>query len=192
MTIARSIENLWINWSSYSVWDWYVYNWVSNDLIRWCNATWLNTENRANATKTWEWNDEWCNIKRKQRLYNWQYIWDFSWNVFEHVNKSNTYDWSLYNNWKTSIVWASNPTYYTWSDTILNPVDDMSSYFSVNTTYWISNWMWWVMHYAWIDNNIFVRWWNAENGNNSGIYTLVLHRGEWNQTRPIWFRCVTF
>jgi len=33
MSIARNIEQQPVNWSSWEVWNWHIYNWVSNDYI---------------------------------------------------------------------------------------------------------------------------------------------------------------
>jgi hypothetical protein len=53
MTIARNIESVWVNWSTWIAGEWFIYNWVSWDLTMWCNATGWNIEPRTRWTKTW-------------------------------------------------------------------------------------------------------------------------------------------
>ena len=189
MTIARWIEKVSTNWSSWRVWEWYLYNWVSRNTTLGCDQTWWNSEPRTYATKTWPWSDATCNERRSHRLYNWQIIWDLAWNVQEHVNKANTIDWSWYNVWQTSIAWSSDWTgrdddwiYDTW---------DMDKYGSKNHL-WIASWMWNLYYADWRANNIFLRWAVADDSSNVGIFTLRLEWDSNDISRMTSFRCVTY
>jgi len=134
MTIARNIEQQSLNWSSWIVWSWYVYNWVSN-WTSWCNINLTSTTWRILATKTWDSNCTWQ--KNKLTLSNWEEIWDLAWNVKEHVNKANTLDWTNNDLWQTKITWWSSPT--SRDDDWIYSVLDMNKYGSV-LWYWKYKW----------------------------------------------------
>jgi hypothetical protein len=187
MTIARNIESVPWNWSENLVWNWYLYNWVSNETTQlWCSANWLNTEPRANATKTWPWTDTFCNTKRMNVLSNWQEIRDLSWNVHEHVNKANTSDWINYNIWLTTFAWCSpTNTYDTdWICSIVDMAKYSSTYF-----YWNSKWMWGIIYSSWINDNVFIRWASATDATNAWIYTIRLENTKTKMASNIGFRC---
>jgi len=189
MTIARWIEEVSTNWSSGKVWVWNLYNWVSNNTTLWCDAKWWNSDSRMYATTTWAWSDELCNKKRSHRLYNGQIIWDLSWNVNEHVNKANTYDWSWYNVWQTIVDWSSYWTW--WDDNWIYTTTDMDKYGS-KYHLWISSWMWNLYYANWVVNNVFIRGAAASHGTTAGVFLLSLARTSTDLDRFVGFRCVTF
>jgi len=182
MTIARNIEKQPINWSWWVVWVNYVFNWVSNDLNKWCNIdlTWITW--RRWATKTWDKNCTWQ--RNKLTLSNWQQIWDLAWNVFEHINKANTLDWSNYGSWTSIISWMSSLGID--DDWIYSKID-MNKYWSIYW-YWISKWMWNVLNLN-LPNNILLRSGRADLTTATGIFTLHY---SWDFTRSdetTGFRC---
>ena len=191
MTIARNIEAEWKNWSSWTVWGWYIWNWNTKDTVptMWCDdSTW----SKANWTKTWSWADtinlSWtrttCDEKRQLILSNNEIIWDFSGNMREHVNKANTLDWSLYGSWQTSISWCSPSTGIAeW-----NTCPWVESSYGI--TYTSANWIWVVNDSAWVSSNIFIRWWTYWDINNSWIYSLDLWEIDTFKQANLWFRCV--
>ena len=187
MTIARWIEDVSSNWSSWKVWIWNLYNWVSGNIILGCDAEWWNADSRTYATTTWAWTDEWCNTKRSHILYNWQIIWDLSWNVYEHVNKANTVDWIWFDDWQTTSSWSSPVDHFDldWIYDIL----DMDKYGS-KYHLWTANWMWNIYNWEWELNNIFLRGGAARNQVDAGIFTLDLFRREYGDDPVVGFRCV--
>ena len=187
MTIARNIEEQKSNYISWWPWNWILKNWVSDNTDLGCNKTWWNADPRAWATKTWSPCDWW---KNKLKLSNWEYIYDFSWNVWEHVNKANTIDWSWYNVWQTSLAWSSN---WTWRDDdwILSPTTDMDKYV-LKYHLWTANWMWNIYSANWIASNIFLRGAGANEGIHAGVFTLHLSWISTYMNRATGFRCVTF
>ncbi len=186
MTIARSIESNPDNWSGKQLWVWNLYNGVSNNTTLWCNATWWNTETRTYATKTWPWTDSTCNTKRKHTLSNWQEIWDLSWNVWEHVNKANTIDWTNYNNWQITVAWSSG--WVAWDNDWIYAQADMKKYGS-SLYLWTAYWLWNLYYANWVVSNIFLRGASADTGSSAGVFTLVLDWTSGLQGRGAGFRC---
>jgi type II secretory pathway pseudopilin PulG len=192
MTIARDIEANYVNWSWKAVWSWYIYTWLSNSSM-WClwGTKTIYTLARYRGAKTWEWNTwTWvttCDPYRKHTLSNWEIIWDFAGNLWEHVNKLNTIDWTYFDLWKTSIIWSSDWTSWD-NDWILVPNNDMKKYWS-NLWLWITNGMWNFQKADWVDNNVFVRWAHAAWADRTGIYSLRLARNETSFDDYVWFRC---
>ena len=186
MSVARNIELEKDNWSGWALWVWNLYNWVSNDTSLGCNKTWWNTESRSYATKTWAWSDSVCNNKRSHKLSNGQRIWDLSGNVWEHVNKANTLDWSNYNVWQTSMTWSSSWT--NWDDDGIYALEDMKKYGSLYSL-WKSNWMWNLYYANWVANNIFIRGTSANLASYTGVFTISLRWTSTHQYRYVGFRC---
>ena len=109
MTVARQIEFNSLNWSSWIIWEWYIPNWVSNETSNshWCS--WKQWDSNWDWMTLWAWitwsDCDWTNKNRLQ-LYNWQYIYDMSWNVNEHVNWGNTINWTNYNTMNGNVCWT--------------------------------------------------------------------------------------
>jgi len=191
MTIARNIEQVASNWSSGKVWEWYIYNGVS-DSDMWCGDTdntkaiytWLP---RNWATKTGPGGVESCDSKRVLTLSNWEQIWDFAGNVREHVNKADTVDGSDYNVWQTSVWWVSNGT--DWDDDGVYAWADMDKYWSIFHL-WKDYWMWNVYYWNWVSSNIFLRGGDAYYAARAGVFTLYLYRTSSYADRYVGFRCV--
>jgi len=187
-TVSRDIAAQDKNWSWWKVWAWYIYAWNTWDTWNtiWCSdSTWV----RANWTKTW-WNDKiWlsstrvsCSEKRQLLLSNWEIIWDFAWNVSEHVNKANTTDGTLYNSWQTSIIWCSPTSGYTeWTTCSISPANNSL----LNST----NWIWKIKNSAWVPVNVFVRSWRFWDAINAGIYNLDVWYDDTYKDWWLWFRC---
>jgi len=161
MSIARNIEQQWINWSSWQVWSWYIYKWCL-----W-NISTNSPLSNIWGTITWDTSCVW--EKNKLTLSNSEQIWDLAWNAWELVNKANTLDWYGYNLWTTQILSAS-PLDNWDSDWIYSRLD-MDKYWS-KYNYWMGKWMWSVHYWSWVINNVFIRGWSGNNGSVVGIFTL--------------------
>jgi len=184
MSIARNIEQQPINWSWWVVWINYIFNWVSN-WTSWCsNINLTSSTLRRWATTTWDSNCTWQ--RNKLTLSNGSQIWDLAWNVWEHVNKANTLDWTNSASWTTSISWSSNVI--GWDDDWLYSTSDMYKYGSI-LWYWTSKWMWNLYYANWVANNNFFRGSSAFDGANAGVFTLRLSWNNLNWSWNVWFRC---
>lgn len=185
MTVARNIERTPENWSTGVVGLWYLYNGVSNNETLWCNSTWGNTEPRPYWTTTWPWTDTNCNIKREFTLSNGLSLWDIAWNVSEHVNKANTDSGVGYNEWQTTVSWASE----LWPDADgLYGIEDMKKY---SGAYWFERSQWWgsVFVHSWNPENVFVRWGHSTRGSETSPFYIRLDMAtNWNEDN-VGFRC---
>jgi len=185
MTIARNIELESVNWSSLIVWNWWIFTGISNNTTLWCSWTWTTYLPSATAYGSTTWHNI-CNWKNKLTLSNSQEIWDFAWNVWEHVNKSNTINWTDNDLWQTTIWWSTNWTW--WDDDWVYTLTDMDLYGSI-FHYWISKGMWNLFYSNWVATNVFVRWWSWSDWLNWWIYLLVLWFNNTNNTYATGFRC---
>ena len=187
MTIARNIEEYWKNWSSWVRGNWHLYNWISNDTTLWCDWTNPLAEptqgDTVYATTTWH---DICGWRNKLVLSNWGEIWDFSWNVWENVNKINSKDLSNHNYLQVSLTWASNWT--SWDDDGLYSTLDMDRYGS-KFYYWMDNGAWNIIAADWVTNNIFLRWSSASSLFHAGIFGLHLDWRATNSSPTVGFRC---
>jgi len=189
MTIARNIESVSSNWSGNNVWVGVIYTWITNDPTLWCDdATWWNTETRTYATRTWPWADTDCNSRRKLTLSNKKTIWDFSWNVWEHVNKSNNYDGEDFNTWQTTIP-SANLAYFNWDDDGIYGTSEMRIYWPA-TALGEAVGLWNIHMSTGRANNVFTRGWSARSVGRAWIYTLTLNNADNFVDRYTWFRCV--
>lgn len=215
MTLARNIESNPINWSWEQVGSWYISNGLSNNATLWCGA-WSDTKwlysalPRSWGSKTggWFWN-AWCDEKRQLSLSNGEKIWDFSGNIWEHVNKTNTIDGVWFNIWKLKIddnrvnwtivdSWTSSE-YYNWHNTWWNAPGitsfEREKYGPSNASYThITNGIWNIRGYYTNDaiwqHNIFLRWGSAYNDVNAGIFTISLAWDDSDLTKTtVWVRC---
>ena len=119
MTLARQIEFNTENWSSWIVWNWYIPNWVSSETTNnhWCS--WKQWDSEWNNTAKWAWitwsDCSWTN-RNRLKLYNWEYIYDLSWNTREQINWTNdinSIDWAI-PDW--DVCWASGRFSWSWND----------------------------------------------------------------------------
>lgn len=182
VTIARNIENQPINWSSGIVWVNYIYNGISNDILMWCDWNWENNLPTANIFWTITWDINCVNQRNKLFLSNGEEIWDFSGNLWEHVNKANTIDWTNYSTLTNPELITNSASRWNWSE-VSN--DDKLVYWPL---VWINsdNWIWRFYQGTW---NIFIRGGTASTGLNTWIYSIYLG---WNSTslNRLWgFRC---
>lgn len=186
MTIARNIEEVSSNWSNNLVWSWYLYSW-HNDNSPWYILTWSQNDNDwYNQTLDWPtspWDSSYVGFlnstieqsykwqKRTLNLSNWQVIWDLAWNVWEHVNKSNTINginYNDWNNWLSNSCWDANwYSYSIWEtiwDTAWIPCVFQNWFLYSNiwpktpNLNW-NNWLWRIYSSSTAWNTIFVRWW---------------------------------
>lgn len=187
MTIGRSIEANPANWSSGTIGVGSLSNGVSNDLTLGCNGTWGNSEPRTWATKTWP-GDASCNPRRSHRFAQWGgTIWDFSGNVWEHVNKANSIDGTGYNTGQTALAWSSAPT--VWDDNgIYDPVD--MQLYGAATWGGRAQGMWNLYYAQWVANNIFYRGGRASHGSSAGVFALNLNYTAGLEGGSLGFRCV--
>lgn len=215
MAVARNIEaqtvNLkdwnklyrWLNW-----WSWI--NW--EDWVLWCGKTWWQTtyytspawtdNNSLSSTRTS------CNDKRQNKLSNWALVWDLSWNVREHVNKSNVPNTSNVrtsnSGWNTNLysteAMCSNASWFAWkwwygTDTLGIWACSMiwwysqASYGPLNN--WnANNWVWriYASNVESIDNT-FLRGDCGAGGFYSGIFMLNSSSDASTQGNLVGFRC---
>lgn len=192
MTIARSIEWEKYNWSWWAVWDWFIWNGNSWDNYLWCTD---NTWWRSYATKTW-WEDSWnlysvrstCHEKRQLLLSNWEIIWDFAWNLLEHVNKWNDIDWEFYNSWSTHLIPSTG--YFTWEDVWIDDIERENYWASeLLISTWTWSWIWWIYDELNAAANIFIRWWSADLTANTWIYFISFAETPSAKSKYIGFRC---
>ena len=182
MTIARQIEFENQNWKSEEPWiNDTLFTGNSDYSVNWCSDnTWVNLK----WTKTWDWDSN-CFYKRKNILFNWEIIWDFAWNVTEHVNKANTKSWSGFNDWNTS-VWTSNDCFSEWDTLDSAIIDKFWPLFWKN----INQWVWGICKPSWVNNNVFTRWWSYWAEKNNWIYNLAINKNNNDSKKDyIWFRC---
>lgn len=200
MTIARQIEQNSINWSNWQVWSWWVYRWnvinttwTDDDLSCWAgiaSLTDFTSEDSFNLTNT----RNTCDEKRQLVLSNWEIIWDFSGNLWEHVNKANTMDGRLFDFWLTSFVdnvsWDWDWWYPTWYNNSNLHDNIRKIYWPIHSTYWNSHGMWNIRWWLWATSNVFVRWEWGWWLNQWWIYALwLLWDNLWSNDASFWFRC---
>ena len=150
------------------------------------------------GTLTWH---DICWVEKRNRLilWNWEEIWDLSWNVMEYVNLANTLDWTGHGSMNANVCWDwwDNDTdrysyfknasdvefqcffrnWYSYSN-IWPLMQDLNS----------SNGIWRIYSYKVNDSTItsYARWWWASNATHTGIYTLYKFASRVNF---VWFRC---
>lgn len=191
MTIARNIEDWDDNWSWWIAWSGWIYSWIwnSNSSLLYCkttDSTWRTPDDYiawtlATDTNLWWPNKNTCDSKRQLKISNWNIIWDFSWNAWEHVNKANTINWIWYNDRETSFP----------SDCW--PEEEFTSckldfYWPKNTSLESSNWIG-ELYLNTVPNNVFLRWWWVYSVDWKWIYAIRLDYNNTNSRRDIWFRC---
>lgn len=196
MTIARNIEDWDDNWSWWTTWSGWIYSWIwgSNSSLYCTTADSLWRYSAANHfiawtlvtdTNLWWTSKNVCDSKRQLKISNWNIIWDFAWNAWEHVNKANTLNWIWYNDRKTSFPSAC------WSEFDTCKLD---FYWPKNTSLNSDNWIGKLDLDA-VENNVFMRWWWVYSNTSKWIYAI---RMDYNNTnifwstipgRDIWFRC---
>lgn len=188
MTIARNIEVQWWNWSSWNVWEWYIYNGISNSASFWCVWKWTNYLPSTTAWATVTWDSNCTGQKNKLILSNWEEIWDFAWNVWEHVNKTNDINSINWANW----IMTNFTTIEGWVNWVDAWIDNMerSEYGPSVSTYDLINWIWRVNDKSRPDN-LFIRG-GAVNYADSGIFTLFLNYSINSQFRGTGFRCAKY
>ncbi len=202
MTIARNIEQQWQNWSSWNVWEWYIFNGISEESTMWCD--WNSASNLPIASQWWTvtWHDI-CDLKNKLILSNWQEIWDFSWNVWEHVNGANTLDWTNYNTMNANVCWinwAADWDWYSytswWLDT--EPQCEFVNGYTYDSiwpsTTWLNtdNGIWRILSYRVNNstiNRVFLRGGTASDPSLTGVFALRVSRTLSDWTRDTGFRC---
>ena len=171
MTIARNIEWVASNWSSWRIWDGGVFGGVSGWGLYNCDGfTGWNTETRTRATRTWPWADQICNNIRQHILTNGSVIWDFAWNVGTNVNINSPLVFNTIDTWD----WIEWWTYDSW---------DMQKYWSA-LWLWTTNGMWWLQN---LSGSLLIRWWTANSWNQNWIF--ALQTSDSSTSRQRGFRC---
>ena len=194
MSLARQIEFNPENWSSWIVWDWYIPNWVWNETANnhWCS--WKQWDSEWNNTDKWAWitwsDCSWTN-RNILKLYNWEYIYDLSWNVSEHVNLTNdinSIDWVI-PNWNA--CWANARYSWFWND--WNALCNFQNWYTkalywpildINANNGIGRLLW-----GTASNRILIRSSDAEFGSFWGIFTLDTYTSSSQIYSFFSFRC---
>ena len=188
MSLTRQIELEKDNRSGWEVGNWFISNWISGDVTLWCaDVKWWDTETYWNyGGKTWPLNNS-CDEKRKHKLFNYQEIWDLSWNVVEWVNKANTLDWS----WYATIPEAHTSLWIGW-DSVRNEWIDVNFTSTFNYGPIIgknyTNWVGGLYDLDWEDDNVFIRGGAAWNS-YPGIFGLDLSWNTSSEENSAGFRC---
>ena len=175
MSIARDIEFMYENWSSWILWDWFITTWLSDDDSdpRWCHES----GDRDYQYKTWEWNPS-CNKKRQLKLFDWEIIRDFAWWVWEYVDK-----WV----YEETDLWSWDD-YWTSSDL---DIDEIQKYWPLINRDKVA-WVWWILNMNWDTSSVLQRWWTEWDWDYSWIYALDPET-DWTDTHwYLWFRCTKF
>ena len=187
MTIARQIEFEWVNWSSWKPETIYSY------IFPWNNSSWSNWRWCKDLDWSWKkWAMAWysssetCAKLRQLTLFDWTTIWDLAWNIWEHVNKANTIDWTDYNLWQTKFSNIS-----TWWKELTNIDSSIPNYNEFVPLIWIdkNESMWWVYDLDWVAWNVFMRWGYYDDWVNIWIYAIQLNWRNNNKNVHAWFRC---
>ena len=185
MSISRQMEfegvnyNNWVAWvnsyinKNWVVWDAYPY---SNPSTFWCNnSTWWNTEARAEATKSWPWNNS-CDSLRQLTMFNWEVLWDYAWNVWEIVDNINNTPQIV---WSNAMEWSS-----------VSSVVDKSNYGPLFLKDWL-NWIWWLYYpsssTSW-DRDLYL-WGSSRDAWYVWIYSTDFSNGVSFLDQNVWFRC---
>jgi len=194
MTIARNIESVWTNWSSWKVGQWFIYNGVSDDLTTWCGITGWVTEPRVRGTRTGKIANELCNSRKSHSLSNGKTVWDMAWNLWEEVNKDSSVEGTNFNLWQTVMAGTSPSTSFD-TDGIYDTAD-MKKYGSA-FLYGTANGMWTVYRWDWIAWNRFMRWATASDRTFTWIYSIDFDRytalDSYNDSQGfVWFRCAQY
>ena len=216
MTIARNIEQVWLNWSLNGVWSGWLYRWITNEsnttTSLWCattNSNWSHTRTyvssslNSDTTKWWSTKQSDCDSKRQLQLSNWEIIWDLAGNVREHVNWANTLNsiWTDFAtnrwNWCNTSADQRNSFYY-------NATTDTSPqcWFVNGYTYaWYgpktanlnaSNGIWRIWSYSSSNTStdrVFRRGARADDSTNAGVFALHLGWSAGHTNRSVGFRC---
>jgi len=203
MTIARNIEQQSVNWSSWIVWSWWIYRWVTNNpTYPWWEEFWCNWKQDLINYAWITWSDcDWTN-RNRLKLSNWEYVYDLSWNVFEHVNWANTVDWSSSNTFKWNICNTITAWFHSFTENSENDSSPQCNFidgFSYNE-YWpsiiwlnSSNWIWRVRSYDLNDtkdDRVITRWSSWSYWYHWWVFTFGVTRdiSKWYKTAG--FRCV--
>ena len=200
MSIARNIEHQWTNWSNERIWSWYVENGLDNKLSGNPGITiWCYDDDDIYIDPTW-W--ETCFLERQLMLSNGYKITDLAWNVWEHVNKWNTIDWTNFNTnsfstesmcsnntWWKRKWWYGTDSFNYWTCMFISPYT--KEWYWPKWNYNADNWMWRIYATNTEDrDNIFIRWGGNTNAAYAGIYSLYLDWFSSTKYASVGFRCV--
>jgi hypothetical protein len=177
MTIARNIEMEEVNWSWWGLWNGWLYRGISEETTYGCDG---NPDGEWGVPST-----SMVCTKRILTLSNGAKIWDLAWNVWEHIDRSNTPTTTTAQVWNGDLCIAS---WYWYTNG--NPATTcQTSYWpAIYVKWWVDIGMGYVRNSSWIDK-IFRRWADANSGSNTWIFTLRL---DWTRTdydTTVGFRC---
>lgn len=210
MTIARNIEQVWLNWSLNGVWSGWLYRWITwewnSNSSFWCatkNSNWSHTRTyvstslNSDTTKWWSTKQSDCDSKRQLQLSNWEIIWDLAWNVREHVNGANTLNsiWTDFATMQWNVCWWNNRYSFAWTDwagwwtcSFVSPYT-YSNFWPKTSNLNANNGIWRIYSYtSWWNNRVFLRGANANIGAIAGVFALTLVRSA-GDTHHVGFRC---
>lgn len=201
MTIARNIEQVWGNWSWNSIWNGWIFTWLNytanTTTSFWCtaiNSIW-GTWGTVMATSLNYDTDKWgsnkssdCDSKRQLQLSNWEIIWDFAWNIREHVNWANTLDWTNHATMNWNTCWTTGFTEFN----ICSFVAPYSYENQWPLTSWLSSTKWiWRIYSVNSTSRVFLRW-SSDNTDFWWfwwIYNLYTWRDSLAKATVAGFRC---
>ncbi len=178
MTIARNIEWVWVNWSWSTPWNWWLFRWISEELTYGCDwnpdLEWGVPSTNVNCTR------------RVHTLSNWEKIWDFVGNVWEHVDRSNNPNITTAQVWNGNLCNAISYWHVNWDPSTTCQANYWPSL--SNTKWWSDKGMWYIRNSTWTDK-IFLRWAWAWDSVNSWIFSISLDWIWGSSSSYIGFRC---
>lgn len=214
MSIAWNIESNPKNWSSWIIWDWFIYSWNNNESWNWILLSWSTNDNDwyfwtndSNVSNP--------NQKRTLELTNWNVLWDFAGNVWELTNNIiETSKVPNSTNWIDDIrEYSSIPsTSYALIDYNTTYTNEINSGILSPSWYNSNNWIGWYYYprnwqTAWtsiscltyIENNcigqiwnisVYTRWWSIWSNYISWIYASHFEFSPSAHNKNLGFRCV--
>ncbi len=177
MAIARNIEMEGKNWSWGTPWAGWVYRGISEELTYWCDG---NPDWELGVPS----NDTTCK-RRVLTLSNGSQIWDLSWNVWEHVDRSNNSSITSAQVWNGDLCSASWYWYTNW-----NPATTCQAGYgsATYTKWWVDMGMGYVWNNTWTDK-VFLRGAAAIHISYVGIFAIYLEWTPASQNMHVGFRC---
>ncbi len=174
MAIARQIEFEKRNWTNNVIWSWSLWNWISWSSSYWCD--WYSDDNKPvswdAASVSW---DNICNWKNVAKLFNWEEIWDFAWNIWEWTNK-------IFNN--TEVFWDGD---IEWTDSSISN-KQLSEFWPIIKK-WVNSWIWRIWNADGYEWRWLKRSWSARDDDYAWIYAMDPYT-DWTEIdKNLWFRC---
>ena len=174
VSIARQIEFEARNWSWNAIWSWALSNWISWSATLGCD--WYSSNNKPSgwdaASVTW---DNICNWKNVAKLFNWEEIWDYAWNIWEWTNK-------VFNN--KEVFWSNE---IEWTAASISEGQLREFWPMINKD--LNSWVGRIWNADWYEWRWLKRSWSAWDDEYAWIYVMDPYT-DWTEIwENLWFRC---